>query len=104
MSEHSSIYNVKGELVGRFRNGVGWSSKMERLGEYSNEFVRDNEGNMIAKINGNHVLSMSNEELGYVLGKDIFVGNVKAGSYIGLAESASASIALLFNALGPHGS
>ena len=44
MSEHNSIYNLKGELVGRLRHGVAWSSpELERLGEYDEEFVYDNE-------------------------------------------------------------
>ncbi len=66
MSEHNSIYNINGELVGRFKHGVAWSSPgMERLGEYGEEFVHDNDGAMIAKINDGHVLNIVGEELGH---------------------------------------
>ena len=104
MSEHNSIYNVKGELVGRFRHGVAWSPNMERLGEYDEEFVQDNEGTMIAKINEGHVLNIIGEELGYISGKDIYVGNSKVGTYIGLPEAGAAAVAFIFNVSGTHGS
>lgn len=101
MSEHNTIYDIKGELVGRFRYGVAWSCpSMERLGEYDQEFVYDNEGTMIAKINNTQVLNIVGEELGYISGKDIFVGTSKVGSYIGLSESGAAAIAFIFNSIG----
>ena len=105
MSEHNSIYNINGELVGRFRHGVAWSSpSMERLGEYDEEFVHDNDGTMIAKINNGHVLNIIGEKLGHISGKEIFVANSKVGSYIGLPESGAASIAFIFNVGGTSGS
>ncbi len=105
MSEHNSIYNIDGELVGRFRHGVAWSSpNIERLGEYDENFIHDNEGNMIAKINNGHVLNIIGEDLGYISGKEIFVANNKVGSFIGLPESGAASIAFIFNSGGTRGS
>ena len=105
MSEHNSIYNINGELVGRFRHGVAWSSpERKRLGEYDEEFVHDNDGSMIAKINDGHVLNILGEELGYISGKEIFVGETKVGSFIGLPESGAASIAFIFDARATHGS
>lgn len=105
MSEHNSIYNIDGELVGRFRYGVAWSSPgMERLGEYDEEFVYDNEGTMIARINDGRVLNIIGEELGYTSDKEIFVANTKVGNYIGLPESGAASIAFIFNVGGTRAS
>jgi hypothetical protein len=105
MSEHNSIYNNEGDLVGSFKRGVAWSSpNLERLGEYDEEFVHDNEGIMLAKINDGHVLNIIGEELGYISGKDIFVGNSKVGSYIGLSESGAAAIVFIFNVRGTRGS
>lgn len=105
MSEHNSIYNNRNELIGRFRHGVAWSSpNMERLGEYDEEFVHDNEGTMIAKVNDGHVLNIIGEELGYISEKDIFVGNSKVGRYIGLPEAGAAAIAFIFNKAGTRGS
>ena len=101
MSEHNSIFNINGELVGRFRHGVAWSSPgMQRLGEYDKECVYDNDGIMIAKINNGRVLNTMGEKLGHISGKEIFVADIKVGSFIGLAESGAASIAFIFNADG----
>ena len=105
MSENNFIYNVEGKLVGRFKHGVAWKSpEMERLGEYDGGFVYDNDGTMIAKVNDGYVLNIIGEELGHVLGNEIFVANLKVGSYIGLPEYGAASIALVFNVGGTHGS
>lgn len=105
MSEHNTIYNIKGEVVGRFRHGIAWTSpNMERLGEYDEEFVLDNECTMIAKINDGHVLNIIGEEIGYITGTDIFVGKSKVGSFIGLPEAGAASIAFIFNVGATRGS
>ena len=105
MSENNSIYDIEGNLVGRFKHGVAWTyPEMERLGEYDEEFVYDNDGTMIAKVNEGHVLNIIGEDLGHVLGNEIFLGNSKVGSYMGLPESGAASIALVFNIGGARGS
>lgn len=52
---------------------------------------------MIAKINDGHVLNIIGEEIGYISGTDIFVGNSKVGSFIGLPEAGAAAIAFIFN-------
>jgi hypothetical protein len=105
MSEHNSIYNLKGELVGRFRHGVAWSSpEVERLGEYDEEFVYDNEGLMIAKVNDGYVLNIIGEELGNISGNKIFVSGFNVGSYIGSPAAGAASIAFIFNSSGTRGS
>ena len=101
MSEQNSIFNATGELVGRFRHGVAWSSPdMGRLGEYDSEFVYDNEKTVIAKINDGHVLNVIGEEIGYISGKEIYVDGSKVGSYIGLPEAGASAIAFIFNAAG----
>lgn len=104
MSEHNSIYDLEGNLIGRFRHGVAWSSPvMERLGEYDDDFVFDNDRTMIAKVNDGHVLNIIGEELGYISGNEIFVANSKVGSFIGLSSSGTAAVALIFNKRGTCG-
>nr|WP_320012420.1 hypothetical protein [uncultured Desulfobulbus sp.] len=105
MSEQNSIYNIEGELVGRFRNGVAWSSPgMDRLGLYDQEFVYDNDKSIIAEINDGHVLNIIGEEIGHISGKVIFVGKSKVGTYIGLPEAGAAAIVFIFNRGGTRGS
>ena len=105
MSEQNSIYNLKGDLVGRFKYGVAWSSPdMKRLGEYNEEFVYDNKGSMIAKINEGYVLNIIGEELGNISGNKIFVSGFNVGSYIGSPAAGAASIAFIFNSGGSRGS
>lgn len=105
MSEHNSIYNLKGDLVGRFRHGVAWSSpSMERLGEYDEEFAYDNNGSMIAKVNDGYVLNIIGEEIGNISGDKIFVSGCNVGSYIGSSAAGAASIAFIFNSDGTRGS
>lgn len=105
MSEKNSIFNTEGELVGRFRHGVAWSSpEMDRLGEYDLEFVYDNDKSVIAKINDGHVLNIIGEEIGYISGNEIFVGDSKVGSYIGLPEAGASAVAFIFNKGSTQGS
>lgn len=105
MSEQNSIYNLKGELVGRFKHGVAWVvPDMKRLGEYDEEFVYDKEGSMIAKINEGYVLNIIGEELGNIIGNKIFVSGCNVGSFIGSPAAGAASIAFIFNCNGVRGS
>lgn len=105
MSEQNSIFNSVGKLVGRFKHGVAWSSpEMDRLGEYDSDFVYDNEGSVIAKINDGHVLNIIGEEIGYISDKGIFLGKSKVGSYIGLPEAGASAVVLIFNAGGTRDS
>lgn len=105
MSEHNSIFDLNGELVGRFRHGVAWSSQnKERLGEYDDEFVYDNDGSMVAKVNDGSVLNIIGEEIGNISSNNIFVSGAKVGSYIGNQSAGAASIALIFNIGGTRGS
>ena len=105
MSEQNSIYDIEDNLVGRFRHGVAWSSpNMERLGEYDDEFIFDNDRNMIAKFNDGQVLNIIGEEIGHISGNEIFVANSKVGRYIGLPVCGAAAVALIFNIVGTRGS
>lgn len=98
MSESNAIYNLKGELVGRFKHGVAWSvPNRERLGMYDEEFVYNNEGSVIAKVNDRCVINIVGEELGYISGNKIFVSGCVAGSFIGSPAAGAASIVFIFN-------
>lgn len=98
MSEHNSIYDLNGVLVGRFKHGVAWSSQdEERLGEYDDDFVYDNDGSIIAKVNDGYVLNIIGEEIGNISSNNIIVNGAKTGSYIGYQSAGAASIALIFS-------
>jgi len=98
MSEHNSIINLDGEIIGRFRHDVAWSSPNRiRLGEYDDDFVYDNEFNVVAKINSNVVSNIIGEEIGMIAGKEILVNGKVVGRFIGSKKAAAASIALIFN-------
>jgi len=105
MSQHNSIFDLNDELVGRFRHGIACSTQNdERLGEYDDEFVYDNEGSMVAKISDGYVLNILGEEIGNISGNNIFVSGTKVGSYIGNQNAGAASIALIFNIPATRGS
>ena len=106
MSERiTTIYNISGELVARFKFGVGWTNKDRvRLGAYDDEFIYDNESCMIAKVNDNHVLNIIGEEIGHVNEGEIFIAGEKIGKYIGAASAGAAAVALVFNNEAVYGS
>lgn len=98
MSEWNTIYDNSNNIICTLRHRVAWSKQSgQRLGEYDNDFVYDNNGKVVAKICESRVLNIIGEEIGYISNKDIIVGNRKVGRFIGSTESAAASIALIFN-------
>jgi hypothetical protein len=104
MSEHNLIYSQNDEKVGHFRFGVAWSTPDRiRLGEYDDEFVYDNESNVVAKINNGVVMNIIGEEIGMIAGKNIFVNGKVVGKFLGTSSAAAASIALIFNVEGTRG-
>ena len=104
MSEHNWIMNLDGETLGRFRHGVAWSSPNRvRLGEYDDDFVYDNEFNLVAKMNNDVVMNINGEEIGMIAGKDILVEDKVVGKFIGSSSAAAAAIALIFNIKGTRG-
>lgn len=105
MSDWNTVYDTSNNIICTLRHGIAWSkSTGQRLGKYDHDFAYNNDGNVVAKISENRVLNIIGEELGYIVDKDIFVGSMKVGRFIGLPESALASIALLFNVGGTYDS
>ena len=101
----TKIYDNSNKLVAQFKYGVGWTSpERNRIGEYDDEFVYDNDSSMIAKVNNNYVLNIIGEEIGHVNEGDIIVNNKKTGTYVGAAAAGAAAVALIFNIEATHGS
>ena len=102
MSEHNTIYDLKGTIVGHFRFGVAWSKDPRlRLGEYDDAggsgFVYDNDGNMIAKFADGTVLDQIGEPIGTFEGQKLIINGAIVGTCIGSSGASAAAIALIFN-------
>lgn len=98
MSEHNTIYDLVGTIVGQFRFGIAWSKNpRERLGEYDDEFVYDNDGSMVAKFSDGVVLNIIGEPIGRFENQNLIVNDQIIGKCIGVDGASAAAIALIFN-------
>ena len=97
MPEINTIFDNSGSVVGTFRFGVAWNRKThERLGEYEESIIKNNDGKTVALFDGSKVTTEDERELGEIRGTDLFVNNEKVGRFIGTPSSGAAAIALLF--------
>ena len=111
MSEWNTIYSNTKEIIGIFRHGVAWKKETsERLGEYDETGIYDNNRSQIAKIEGDTVSSMDGKELGKIKEKEIkitpeltgtrkvmLVNGSEVGECIGLKEAAAAAIVFFWS-------
>jgi hypothetical protein len=98
MSEWNTIYDNSKAIVGTFRHGVAWSRPdNKRLGEYDDDFVYDNDTNVLGKISENVVLDIIGETIGHVSGNELYVANEKVGTFVGSTSAGCAAIVLLFS-------
>ncbi len=105
MSEWNTIYNNSNEIIGTFRHGVAWSRITgDRLGEYDDEFVYDNESSVLAKIGETAILDIIGETIGHISEKELYVGEKKVGHFIGSYSAGAAAIVLLFSKYAPSNS
>ena len=105
MTEINSIYDNEGRLVGRFSDGIAWSSPENiRLGKYDDEFVYENDSSMLAKVCDDHVLNIIGEEIGRIHENKIYISHKKVGSFIGSVSAGTAAVALIFNKGAVNGS
>lgn len=105
MSEWNTIYDNSDNIIGTFRHGVAWSRITgERLGEYDEDFVYDNESNVVATIGETAVVDINGDIIGHASGKDLYLNNEKVGHFIGSYSAGSAAIVLLFSEYAPSNS
>jgi len=98
MSEWNTIYDNSENIVGILRHGVAWKKDPEkRLGEYDDEFVYDNNTEVLAKISDNVVVDIIGETIGHILGKELYLTGEKVGSVIGSTNAGLAAIVLMFS-------
>ena len=98
MSETNVIYDLEGNIVANIRLGVVWCSKSkEKLGEYTNEHVYDNNKKIVANIKNDFVTNNAGKILGEIKNKEIIINNHVVGKVSGSVEAASAAIALIFS-------
>ncbi len=98
MPEMNTIYDNSNNIVGIFRFGVAWSKEPRvRLGEYDDDFIYDNNTEIVAKIAGDKVLNTIGDTIGYFTEKELFITDEKVGSYIGNQSAGAAAIVLLFS-------
>lgn len=98
MAEMNSIYDASGNQIGLFRFGVAWSKDPRvRLGDYDDDFVYDNDGNVLAKICDNVVLDIIGDTIGKITDDEIYIDDKKVGSFIGDKSSGAAALVLLFS-------
>ncbi len=98
MSEHNTIFDNAKTIVGSFRHGVAWSRPdKERIGEYDEDFVYNNNTEVLGKISDNVVVDIIGDTIGYISGEDLYVSDKKVGSFIGKKCAGCAAIVLIFS-------
>lgn len=98
VSEHNTIYDAAGTILGHFRFGVAWSKNpRERLGEYDDKFVYDGDGNVIAEYSEGLVHNVIGEQIGRFENQSLIVNEEIVGRCIGVDGASAAAIALIFS-------
>jgi len=98
MSEYNTIYDNSENIVGILRHGVAWDKDPEkRLGEYDDEFVYNNNTEVLAKISDNIVVDIIGETIGHISGKELYLAGEKVGNVIGSTSAGLAAIVLMFS-------
>src|SRR5262245_31654420 len=97
MSDNNSIRDSTGEAIGVFKLGVCWGRRpRERIGEYNDTAVFDNNGNVVANFDGQSVSKPDGSLLGQITDNYIIVNGKVIGTFIGTASAGAAGLALLF--------
>ena len=101
--EMNTVYNLDDEVIGIFRFGVAWSKNPRvRLGEYDDDFVYSNDGNVLAKIGDNTVMDIIGETIGQFDNYDLLISGKTVGKCIGNIGARAAAIVFLFSNNAAH--
>jgi hypothetical protein len=98
MSEWNTIYDMDNNVIGIFRHGVAWRKEpRERLGVYDDDFVYNNDTEVLAKISGDSVVDIIGDLIGEIKNKDLYINGKHVGKFIGSKSAGAAALVLLFH-------